>query len=222
MGTKKKRNLVLRTFAILAIYTGLFYFGGASGHKLLVPVTLFVTFLHEFGHAAATILTGGHVTAIQINPDGSGFTQSAGGSGGIILMGGYIGSAIFGNLLFYVGARVRHLAPLLLRLIGILMVISAFFWFHSMTSTVILLLFAAGIYAITRFTNWEDETLMFFGLASVLYIIQDFNVGPSSDLHKYAAIIGLFPAKVWMYIWLIIVILLTAGTLKLVLTADPK
>ena len=43
---------------------------------------------------------------------------------------------------------------------------------------------------------------MFLGLAAVLYIIQDFNVGPSSDLAAYEQVVGLFPAQIWMFIWL--------------------
>ena len=43
---------------------------------------------------------------------------------------------------------------------------------------------------------------MFLGLAAVLYIIQDFNVGPQSDLAMYEQVVGIFPSQIWMYIWL--------------------
>ena len=51
---------------------------------------------------------------------------------------------------------------------------------------------------------------MFLGLATLLYIIQDFNVGPRSDLEKYAELLVFIPVNVWMYIWLGIVIVLTS------------
>ena len=43
---------------------------------------------------------------------------------------------------------------------------------------------------------------MFLGLASIIYIVQDFNVGPSSDLKAYAELFIFIPAVAWMYIWL--------------------
>lgn len=216
---KKKQALILKLITILVIYFVLYYYGGTLGRQVLYPVVLFVTFLHEFGHALGTILTGGEVTGLQINPNGSGFTKSLGGNGGIILMGGYIGSAIFGNILFYIGARKKQWASITLNILGVLMAISAFFWYNSMTTTVILILFAAAIYALTQYTNWENEILMFFGLAAVMYIIQDFNVGPSSDLRQYASKLGLFPAVVWKYIWLGVVVFITFTNIRLILTS---
>jgi hypothetical protein len=55
---------------------------------------------------------------------------------------------------------------------------------------------------------------MLFGMASVLYVIQDFQVGPSSDLRAYEEHIGLFPAQIWMYIWLGIVVVITYYNLR--------
>src|SRR5215218_6854870 len=42
----------------------------------LYPFRLFTTWVHESGHAVATLLVGGHVSSIVIRPDGSGVTQS--------------------------------------------------------------------------------------------------------------------------------------------------
>jgi len=56
------------------------YYGGDIGRKILYPITLLVTFLHEFGHGIGAVITGGWVEEIQINKDGSGWTRSAGGS----------------------------------------------------------------------------------------------------------------------------------------------
>lgn len=59
---------------------------------------------------------------------------------------------------------------------------------------------------------------MLLGLASVIYIIQDFNVGPSSDLAAMERELKYIPAKIWMYIWLGIVLALLALNLKLLFT----
>ncbi len=211
-----KNNTIFRILAILAVYLGLRYLGGDVGRKILYPITLLVTYLHEFGHALGAILTGGSVQALQINDDGSGFTRTVGGSRGVILMGGYIGSAILGNLLFYIGARKPKVAHITLYVLGSLMLISAIFWFNSLFTTGLLILFAFVLFFIASKTKFEPEVLMFLGLASIIYIVQDFNVGPSSDLKAYADLFVIIPTVVWMYIWLGIVLLLCFANFRLI------
>lgn len=201
-------NLHFRVVAILAVYGLLKFMGGSFGTLLLYPVTMLVTFLHEFGHAMGAILTGGSVEGLQVNPDGSGYTTTRGGSPGVVLMGGYLGSAILGNILFRIGARHHHLAQGTLLAMAIFMVFASVVWFESFESTGILWIFALSLTFIALKTRLDQDVLMFLGLAAVLYIIQDFSVGPSSDLAMYEKVVGLFPARVWMYIWLALAALL--------------
>jgi Peptidase M50B-like len=201
-------RLEFRVAAIVLIYVLLKFFGGSFGRMALYPVTLLVTFLHEFGHALGAILTGGNVDDLKINWDGSGYTVTRGGNQAVILMGGYLGSAVLGNMLFYIGARLRTWTrPALLILAG-LMVFAGIVWFVSLTTTATLLGFAALLWFIVNRTSWDRDVLMFLGLAAVLYIIQDFNVGPTSDLAMYEEVVGVFPSGTWMYIWLILVVAL--------------
>ncbi len=211
-----KNSLLFRLLGVLGVYIGLRYYGGEIGAKILYPVNLLVTFLHELGHALGAVLTGGRVDRLVVNADGSGVTYTAGGSRGIILMGGYIGSALLGNFLFYIGAKWQKFAGTTISLLCAAMVFSAFWWQGSMFSTLFLVAFAVGTYLISRFTNLDREILMFLGLASILYIIQDFRVGPSSDLEKYAELMVIFPKTVWMYIWLGIALLLCFFNLSLI------
>ena len=179
-------NLLPRTLIILGIYLGLTHFGGMIGQKILYPVHLLVTFLHELGHALGAIFTGGSVLNLQVNADGSGFTKTQGGSRAIILMGGYIGSALLGNLLFYIGTRGKMAAKITTYVLAGSMVIAALFWFNSLYTTGFLIVFAVALFFLSSRTELDREILMFLGLASILYIIRDFNVGPSSDLEAYA------------------------------------
>jgi len=211
-----KKNTLIRIIVILIIYLGLRYFGGSVGRTILYPITLLVTFLHEFGHALGAILTGGSVEALQINENGSGFTKTLGGSRGIILIGGYVGSAILGNLLFYIGARKPRIAHITLYVLASIMLISALFWFNSFFTTGLLMVFALILFFIASKTTFEREVLMFLGLASIIYIVQDFNVGPGSDLKAYADLFVIIPTVVWMYIWLGIVLLLCFANFRLI------
>lgn len=206
----------------MAIYFGLTYFGGDMGRKILYPIRLLVTFLHEFGHAMGAILTGGWVENVQINQDGSGWTRSANGNRIITIMGGYIGSAIFGNILFFIGAKLKWFVKPTLILLAASMAFTGVYWYTSTFTTIMLMVFALAIIIITLKTNFGREVLMFIGLASILFIIQDFNVGPSSDLKAYAEELVFLPADAWKYIWLFIVVLMTFFNVKWLLKSKKK
>jgi hypothetical protein len=203
------QSTLTRLLLMLMTYIILKFFGGSLGALVLYPVTLLVTFLHEFGHALGGILTGAGVEGMQINPDGSGYTITRGGNTAIILVGGYIGSAVLGNILLYIGIRKRQWAQIALVSIAGAMLLAAIVWFESLQSSGILAAFALVLYLIAQKTNWDADVVAFFGLAAVLYIIQDFRVGPGSDLQMYEQTVGLFPSQVWMYIWLGIVLSIT-------------
>jgi hypothetical protein len=63
---------------------------------LVYPFRLFVTFIHEGGHALMTLLTGGTVNGLRIHLDASGETLSVGGFPLFIASAGYLASTIYG------------------------------------------------------------------------------------------------------------------------------
>src|SRR5437016_6094903 len=77
----------------------------------LWPFRLLVVLMHESGHAAATLLTGGSVESIQVRPDEAGMTigrivpsiwrQI------VVSSAGYVGSTVSGCMLLWVAARSR-------------------------------------------------------------------------------------------------------------------
>lgn len=197
-----KHNLHVRALVMVMAYVILRFFGGSFGNLVLYPVTLLVTFLHEFGHALGAILTGGKVVSMQINTDGSGYTVTRGGSQAVVLMGGYLGSAILGNVLFRIGAKHRSLTQATLVTLAGLMALAGIVWFETFSSSGLLFGFALLLFFVARGTDWDQDVLMFLGLAAVLYIIQDFREGPKSDLLMYEKTVGVFSSQVWMYLWL--------------------
>jgi Peptidase M50B-like len=209
-------NILMKIIAIGLIYFLLRFMGGGFGQIILYPISLLVTFLHEFGHAFGSAITGGSIKGMQINSDGSGMTTTVGGSAAATLLGGYIGSALFGNLLFYIGAKMPRFHRVTLVFLGGLMLFAGVFWYQSAVSTLILILYGVLLYFIARHAEWVSWALMFFGLASILYIIQDFNFGPSSDLLQFEGVVGIFPADIWKYIWLAFVVALFIGNLRLI------
>ncbi len=202
------------------LFVGLVYFLLKSSdltNWLLYPFNLFVTFLHEFGHASAGFLSDGKVLGLQINNDGSGFTTVAGGNRAFVLSGGYIGSAVFGNILLRLSLFKQHIAERTLYVVALVMLVSSFIWFYSIFATAFQLMFAFSLIIIARFTPFDREFLFFMGLSSLAYIIRDFRVGPSSDLAYYEREVGLFSTNQWMYIWWGIVLFISFINLRLIL-----
>lgn len=212
----KTQSTLLKILLALGVYFLIKYFI-PYGRTILHPVNLLVTFLHEFGHAMGALLTGGSVDSIQINSNGSGFCKTAGGWRSIVLMGGYLGSAIFGNLLLYIGLSKPTWSRNTMFAIAGFMLFTGLWWFNSISSTLILVVFAVGFAFLAYRNFFHAEILSFLGIASTLYILEDFNVGPSSDLEKYADLFVIIPTWLWTYIWLLIALGITFFTIKRVL-----
>jgi len=213
-------TIFIRVILITAAYFGLTYFGGEIGWKLLYPIRIFVTFLHEFGHAIGALITGGSVEAVRIHANGGGMTTTLDGNLAVILIGGYIGSALFGNILFYIGAKQTRLVKPVMALLILALLVTAFVWFNSVFTTLVLVIFAAILFWIGFKTSYGRDILMLLGLASVIYIIQDTAAGPSSDLKAFEREMVFLPAKLWMYIWLAVALGLIALNLKLLFKVE--
>ncbi len=76
---------------------------------LLYPLKLFTTYIHEAGHALATLISGGDVVSFSVALDGSGLTRRIGGADWLIGPAGYLGAALFGSILFYLINRFPRL-----------------------------------------------------------------------------------------------------------------
>jgi len=187
------------------------------GNYIVYPINLLVTFLHELGHATAALVTGWAVKSIEINSDWSWFAITSWWWKSIVLMWWYIWSAIFWNILLYIGLNKSKYAEKIIYVLAWLMIFTAIFWFNSLFSSFILFLVAGLFVLLARKTDIDSYILSFLWVASLIYIIEDFNWGPSSDLSKFTELFIVVPQFVWMYVWLIVVLAITAVNLKFIL-----
>ena len=81
------------------------------------PFRVFMVMVHEMGHAAAAIITGGEVTEIRVLWNESGHANSRGGWVWAISSAGYVGSALLGAFLIFTSSWL-FLQRLLLAGIG--------------------------------------------------------------------------------------------------------
>ncbi|MFQ3578862.1 MAG: M50 family metallopeptidase [Bacteroidales bacterium] len=188
------------------------------GSLIMYPVSLFVTILHELGHAFFTVITGGSVHTINIHYDGSGYAEVQGGFTPLVVMGGYIGSAIFGNIYIHIGLLYPRIVKWLVYFTVAILLFTALYWYSSIVSSVIVLIYCTALYFVSK---WNNTSLTVFtsslGMLSVLYILEDYNNGPSSDLQKFSSLFGGTPVAFWMYIWLIIAVIITFFNIRYIL-----
>lgn len=216
---KHKKELILWFLVLLYILLKHFIPGG---NYIIYPINLIVTFLHEFGHSFFAFITWWSIKSIQINSDWSGYAVTSWWIRSIVLMWWYIWSAIFWNILLYIWYKKEKYSQKIIYLLSALMLITWIFLFNSLFSSIILFIISALLFFIAKKTKFDSVILQFLWVASILFIIEDFNVWPSSDLSKFSDIFIIVPTFLWMYIWLIIVIIITFYNLKFILKKQIK
>lgn len=119
--TTKLEKSTLKTFCLILLLTVVLAKLPFS-QLLFTPLNQFSTMIHELSHAIACILTGGWVSGMTIVADGhghGGLTFCHGGIPFVYYQAGYIGTAVFGCLLVFLG-QYKHLAKPTLTTVGIL------------------------------------------------------------------------------------------------------
>ncbi|HEX8723244.1 MAG TPA: M50 family metallopeptidase [Pyrinomonadaceae bacterium] len=94
---------------------------------LAYPFRIFVTFIHEGGHALAALLTGNAVHSLTVSADGSGVVYSVNGgllSSMFVSSAGYLGAMSFGALMLWL-VRVRVKGRVVLAAAGALVLLLA-------------------------------------------------------------------------------------------------
>ncbi len=120
---------------------------------LLYPFKLFSTWVHECGHALMTVLVGGQVTAITIEPDTSGLTKSLVPTGrvsrGLVASAGYLGAAVVGCLLM-AATRVEKWAHVILLGLGVFMLLTLILWMRNSFGVGVVLAWGVVLVALAR------------------------------------------------------------------------
>lgn len=208
---------------------------------VVYPLRLFATFIHEGGHALATILTGNSVQSLTVSPDGSGEVYSLGSglfSALLISSAGYLGTTVFGaGLLAWMryGFSSRIALYASAGFVAVMTVLFGFIapvWNFFATSTVGGLFFtiisgaflAAALAAIARYAGlkWVNFTVAFVAVQCLLNAVFDllnvFLVSTTTSMHSDAANMATatgIPGFVWVFVWMIISIVMISIGLRI-------
>lgn len=182
---------------------------------LTYPFRLFVTFIHEGGHALATVLTGNSVQSLTVHINGSGEVLSTQGgllSGLLISSAGYLGTMLFGALLLVLIRRSTAARYVLTGSAAFILVMTLGYGWNPFTlvsgiSLAALLLLAAR-FASRRVASFLVSFLAVqcilnavFDLKTVFFMSSPFAPEMHSDAVNMANATGI-PALFWTVIWI--------------------
>jgi Peptidase M50B-like len=215
---------------------------------LIYPFRIFVTFIHEGGHAIAALLTGNSVASLSVAMNASGETYTTKGglvSQFLVASAGYVGSMAFGALLLLlirkaIAARIVLLgsAALILALtliFGILKPIISWgalsgipFTFFAGT------MLAIGLVAVAKFASARVATFFVSFLAvqcifnalldlkTVFFLSSPFAPVVPTDALNMANATGI-PAFFWVILWIFVALAILALTMRVyVVTRDSR
>lgn len=193
------------------------------------PFRLFVTFIHEGGHALAALLTGNSVQSLSVAMNASGETYTT--SGGLfsrmfISSAGYLGSMAFGSLLLVlirrsVAARIVMAGSAVL-IFGLTLIFGLFkplvaggVWSGIPFTLLAGTLLAVGLFAIARFATARVASFFVSFLAvqcilnalldlkTVFFLSSPFATSVPTDAVNMAAATGI-PSIFWTILWIAI------------------
>jgi len=198
---------------------------------LTYPFRIFVTFIHEGGHAIAALLTGNSVASMSVATNASGETYTTYGglfSEVLISSAGYIGAMSFGALLLVlirkaVAARIVLLSSGILifaltMIFGLIKPLWTFSGLSGIPFTLLAGLFiSVGLVLIARFASARVATFFvsflavqcvlnaLFDLKTVLFLSDPFAPAVPTDAVNMANATGI-PALLWAVMWIALAI----------------
>lgn len=220
----------VRTLLIAAVITIALWFIPFA-ELLTYPFRLFVTFIHEGGHAVAALLTGNSVQSLSVSPDTSGMVQATQGgfiSQVMVSSAGYVGAMIYGALLLFLIRRAVAARIVLMGSAAFILFLTVVFGvFKPMVNSlqpgvsvtgipftlVAGIIISVGLFAVAKYATPRVATffLSFLAVQCVLNALLDLKTvffysspfGPEvhTDAANMANATGV-PAMFWAILWI--------------------
>lgn len=189
---------------------------------ILIPFDFFTTFIHEGGHAIASLLMGEDVSTIVINPDTSGYMQHTVTSGrfaqGFIASAGYMGASLFGGIMI-MGSSYARASKLILVGLGVIFAVAIALYVRDLFTLFVAGGWAAGLIGLG--VKGSDDlnffAVNFLAIQCALNSVQDvltllrLSMGAPKSLYSLGhsdadAVAELFwlPAIVWSGLWIVL------------------
>jgi len=216
---------------------------------LSYPFRIFVTFIHEGGHAIAAVLTGNSVQSLSVAMNGSGETYTTQGgvlSQMLVSSAGYLGAMTYGAVLLMlirrsVAARFVLLGSSLVVLaltviFGVVKPVMAGTWGSLSGLPFTLgagLLLTAALFAVARFASAKVATFLvsllavqcvlnaLLDLKTVFFLSSPFATTVPTDALNMAQATGV-PAILWAIVWISLSVLILLVAVRQYISSQKK
>ena len=177
---------------------------------VVLPLKIFVVFLHELSHGLAAVLTGGQIEELSVTAAQGGLAVTRGGSRFVILTAGYLGSLILGAALLMAALR-SNADRMIVGACGLGMALVTVLFVRDFFAVGFCLAFGMALLAVARFLpdQVSDMALRVIGLSSLIYVPYDIfddtiaRSGLRSDAYMLAELVG-GPTIFWGGLWLVV------------------
>lgn len=188
------------------------------------PIRLFVTFIHEIGHALAALATFGGVNKVALDWSGSGVTFTQGGLGLLISSAGYLTTTLYGSGLLLILRRERNARWAAIGTGALLLLMTALFG-GNIVAWLAGLVFGGGclllglkgkpklVHFCMSFLAVQCLLNAFYDLRTVLYLSAFDPAFPTDARNMSQATGGFLPPVVWAAGWVLLSMVVVAGTL---------
>jgi hypothetical protein len=213
-------------FVLLASVVTLVLWFVPFADVIAYPIRLFVTLIHEAGHALAALGTWGKVNRIALDWTGSGVTETVGGAGLLISSAGYLSTTLYGAGLLLLLRRARH-ARAAAAGTGVLMLAVTILFGGNLLAWVAGLLFGVGClllalkvktrlaHFVMSFVAVQSLLNAFYDLRTLIYLSTFSSSAPTDAHNMEAATSGLIPAIVWAIGWSLTSMIVLAATVMI-------
>jgi hypothetical protein len=216
---------------------------------LSYPFRIFVTFIHEGGHAIAALLTGNSVESLSVSMSGSGETYTTRGgvlSQMFVSSAGYLGAMSFGALMLVLIRRAVAARIILFGSAGVILLLTTVFGFvkpifsasfGSLTGipftlfagmTLTFALFLLGKFTSTRVAMLVVSMIAvqcvlnaLLDLKTVFFLNSPFSASVPNDAVNMANATGV-PAIIWAILWIALAFGILILTLRLYVSARDR
>src|SRR5437868_10077352 len=216
---------------------------------LSYPFRIFVTFIHEGGHAIAALVTGNSVQSLSVAKNGSGETYTTQGgmfSQMLVSSAGYLGAMTYGALLLVL---IRRSVAARLVLVGSAVVVFALTMIFGVIKPLVAgtwgslsglpftllagVLISVGLFAVARFASARVVTFLVSFLAvqcvlnalldlkTVFFLSSPFATTVPTDALNMANATGI-PAMFWAVLWIALSVLILAVAVKQYVASQRK
>ena len=190
--------------------------------SVVYPLKIFVVLLHEASHAIAVVVTGGTLDRITLDPRQGGATYFSGGNAILALSAGYLGSLMWGGLMFS-AARAKWIRTDWVNgMIGALVILLTIFVVRGAFGMIFGILFGLAMITASHKIGaaMNRHLLVTLGLTSALYAVLDIKSDildrPElrSDAYMLAEVTGIGTTTTWGIIWITIAVAFSAWLMR--------